>query len=484
MIEIQASPSSQHINYQTHTKRTITDYFIRSTIDVADLDLLTADLNDLPRIPLQIRYDADKIPEISVRYLLFETSLQSYQEEEIAPPVPGSFDVPCEVLPLEVVQRALHGSSTGVFPFTLIVKEQIDIDVLMAEQLIVRKASPGEEAGSEVIHLLNNTVTEHGGVPILDYSETVGDLRAEIIWQVAVHGAVNQRCHLEIDELSQWFELDEYTERIKLAVRTFPGAVLDRIPSYFAQHFPATNGLPLPVRVVIDEVPVNSPVRIYTARRAPELECFYPTGSDVLDKLICDVHAELIKRGLPVSPASCQYQKPLNQFLKYRNSLLTADPRAQFADPKVLRESEREFHNHLYRTLINSLVFGEPTVYEATTGNSRIDLLIADIPTELKIERQLGVSTEEIVGKYCGQAADYVGRRNSRFGFLLVLDAVLGRATPTAPAEQDLCIVDVETDSGGSVAVVGIVMRLPEPPSLLSKAKARIKSVVTRISSK
>jgi hypothetical protein len=184
-----------------------------------------------------------------------------------------------------------------------------------------------------------------------------------------------------------------------------------------------------------------------------------------------------------VSPAACHYQRVLNQFLKYRNSLLVANPKAKFADPNVLRKSELEFHNHLYLRLINDLDFGGKTVYEVTTGNSRIDLLISDIPTELKVERRPDVSTEEIVRTYCGQAAEYVARCDSGFGFLVVLDGVFARETPTAPVDQDLVIADVTTASGDSVAIIGIVLRLPEPPSRLSRVKAKIKNAVTQIRS-
>jgi hypothetical protein len=149
----------------------------------------------------------------------------------------------------------------------------------------------------------------------------------------------------------------------------------------------------------------------------------------------------------------------------------------------VLRKSELEFHNHLYLRLINDLDFGGKTVYEVTTGNSRIDLLISDIPTELKVERRPDVSTEEIVRTYCGQAAEYVARCDSGFGFLVVLDGVFARETPTAPVDQDLVIADVTTASGDSVAIIGIVLRLPEPPSRLSRVKAKIKNAVTQIRS-
>lgn len=482
MIEILPSQSSQYINYQSNSKRTITDYLIRSTGDPALLDLVNIDPSTLPPIRLQITYDAAQLPEFSVRYLLFERSLQSYEEEAIAAPSAGSFDIPSAVLPLDVVQRALQFSATGMFPFSLIVEEQIDVGELTASRLFERQVSPSEEDGTDVIFLLNRTRTELGEVPIRGYSETIGDLRTEIIWRVTVLGKADQLCHLEIDDLSQPFGLDDYKGRIELAMSTIGGTVLARIPAYFEEHFPSTRGLPLPVRVTIDELSVDSPVRIYLAHRAPELECFYPTGDSVLDKLIRLVHAELIKRGLPVSPASCQYQKVLNQFLKYRNSLLATDPKAEFADPKVLRQSEREFHNHLYHRLIASLDIGNPT-YEGTIGNGRVDLLIGGFPTELKVERRPNVDTEEIVRAYSSQAADYVARCNSGFGFLLVLDAVLGRVTPTAPAEHDLVIIDVTTASGDSVAVIGLVMRLPEPPSRLSKVTTKIKNAVTHIRS-
>jgi hypothetical protein len=111
-----------------------------------------------------------------------------------------------------------------------------------------------------------------------------------------------------------------------------------------------------------------------------------------------------------------------------------------------------------------SLDFGDIHT-EVIEGNSRMDLLISTLPTELKIERNKDVSTADIFNSYAQQAADYVARMESYLGFLVVLDAAGNRDEPTPPARQDVDLVDVVTASGARLTVIGLVIRHPRSAS-------------------
>lgn len=469
MIEIRTGESEQYINFSTRFKRTVTHYSIRSaTPDPDSLDL-SAKVTELPIISIPAEFSAACAPEFRLSHRLYQRPLESHKEYSIDPPPEGSYILPCSVLRLEIVEQVLKSREGAEFYFDLIIDEQIDIDELLEAKTFRIEVSSGERSEEEVVAILNRITTNLGPIPITDYFQVIGDLRTEVVWEPEVAGIPSDNWYIEIDELGPYFTPQGYRELIEQALALTGTSVLERIPRRLKDEFRSMSDGPLTVKVIITEIPYDVPLTI-RYRRHPEREIFFPTNIEPIDQVLRRVHLELLQLGMPVGPAAAQYQRVLSYLLKYRSQLLTLNPKVRFADPDVLRENERSFHNHLYLRLNTDLEFGDPNIiYEHEAGNSRIDLLISSIPTELKLERRNNLTTQQIIDTYKQQAADYASRCESPIGILAVLDAVPERGEPSPPAEQDVVVVAVPTASGGPMAVVGIVMRLPRAPSGFSK---------------
>lgn len=469
MIEIRTGESEQYINFSTRFKRTITHYSIRrATRDPDNLDL-SANITDLPIISIPADFSTAGAPEFRLRHRLYQRPLESHKEYPIHPPAEGSYRLPCSVLRLEIVEQVLKSREDAEFYFDLIIDEQIDIDDLLESKAFLVEVSSGERSEEQVVSILNSITTNLGPLPITDYFRVIGDLRTEVVWEPEVTGIPSGNWYVEIDELGPYFTPQEYRELIEQALALTGSSVWERILRRLKHDFRSLSDGPLTVKVIIKEIPNGVPLTI-RYRRHPEREMFFPTNIEPLDQVLRRVHLELLHLGVPVGPAAAQYQRVLSYLLKYRNQLLTLNPKVRFADADVLRENERSFHNHLYLRLNTDLEFGDPNIiYEHEAGNSRIDLLISSIPTELKLERRNHITTQQIIDTYKQQAADYASRCESPIGILAVLDAVPERDEPSPPAEQDVVVVAVPTASGGTVTVVGIIMRLPRVPSGFSK---------------
>jgi hypothetical protein len=466
MIEIIVEHVEQLIEFRARIRRTITDYVIRSTLeDPSQANLALAEPDGLPPIRIQAPYEAPELAELRLQYRLFQRPLESKKEESVVPAIPGQMELPCTVLPLDVVQRVLETSLRPEYRFALIIDEPVDIERLTTDGMLEIQSSPGEEIGAEVVRVMNHVHGPLGRVPVYSFVHVLGDLREFVIREPRVIGVPEHQWHIQIDDLEYQLNAQEYNGHIERAL-ALPGLpFLDRLPSYLTAQFPQTAGRVLTVKIVIEELLTDRAYLARFRRTAPERDLFHRTNNAALDGIILRTQIELLRRGLPFGQEHSAYQRVLAQLLQFRRMLAVG---AQFADPEALRRSERDFHNSLYNRLGVTLEFGDPIVYEVTTGNSRVDLLIANLPTELKLERREGVTTEEIIHTYMAQAADYVSRCESQLGFLVVLDAVPERDVPMPPAEQDVLVVDVLTASGRTVPVIGIVMRLPRRSSELS----------------
>jgi hypothetical protein len=468
MISIRVGETNQYINFSTSIKYTSTEYFISSSIDDSNLLDLLGGSEALPVIPIRAEYDPTSEPEFSLRHRLYLRAMESFEEYSIPPPEPNTRYLPLSILQLDAVQRAIIFDQDADFWFSLIITEKVDTNDFISSGLltVVRKEENLFGVVLVTLTLTNKATTRLGPLHLKSYVHIIGNLREEIIWEPYVDGIPDYLWHLEIGDLGICFNLQEYREHIEHALVRPKEIVLERIYEYLCEHFPLTDDLVLPLKVVIDEMPPDALISVRFKRRLPDRELFFPTGIEALNNLILRLHSELIRKGLPVGPTSPMYQKVLSLLLKYRSSILTV---SNFANANVIRKNEKSFHNHLHAMLSINLEFGDPIYSEVGTGNSRIDLLIAGFPAELKLERRDNVTTEEIISAYKQQAADYVSRCESRLGFLVVLDAVAIRAAPTPPAEQDVLLVEVLTSSGGTVSVIGIVMRLPRSPSEFSE---------------
>jgi len=238
-----------------------------------------------------------------------------------------------------------------------------------------------------------------------------------------------------------------------------------RIPALLKKQYPESRDNILEVIIQVPEIHPGEECAIDVTLRDLSQELYYRTGIVVLDDCILDIHQSLLGYGVPVDPDHDKYQKVLVHLLLYRQNCALY-PDYISADIATMTENAG-FHKHLYSKLIDQLsieaighVFSEVDI-----GNSRVDLLIENIPTELKLEGRKKVTTDEIVESYQGQAADYIARQNAAFGFLVVLDTVLDRELPTSRVDQDIRVVQVTIVSGNSVIVVAIIVRIPRSAS-------------------
>jgi hypothetical protein len=216
--------------------------------------------------------------------------------------------------------------------------------------------------------------------------------------------------------------------------------------------------------VTIDEIQPEIQYTICFTLRDPAKELYYRTNKPALDRVILDVHQRLMELGVGIGQETDVHQRILSQLLLYRDGCLSIPG---YIEAGITKKTEvKGFHEHLHEKLQHDLSFGPPRIIsEADIGNSRIDLLIEDIPIELKLENRKTFTTTQIVDSYKRQAADYVARCNAPFGFLVVLDTVLDRKQPTSPVAQDVKVEQVMTVSGEPVIVIAIIIRIPRSAS-------------------
>jgi len=469
MIDILIGQTDQYINLETGTRFTRTEYYIVSALPKGDpVDFSSIDISTLPPIRIQIRYDQGGNTEFTIRYLLFQMVFESPQEITVSPSGLGSFDIPCSELPLEIVQHALQQKDDATFPFELIITEQFNMHDL--NQCLRIEERKDINFGEDLVEV-ENTARSHVGanlipIPLKSSVRIIGNLREEIIWRVEAIGIEAHKWHVEINDIGLPFQPSEYRELIERALNQQGDNILRRVGTYLGGRYPITDGRPLPIKVVFDEIPPQQTVRIRYLRRFPEEELFFRTGSEPLDRIILNIHRELVRKGLSVGPDAPIYQKVFAAFLKVRASILTVPG---FVDYNEIKKDERTFHQWLHGLLSLDINFGVPTLSEIGTGNGRIDLLIAELPTELKLERRETVTTKEICDSYKQQAADYISRQGSQVGFLVVLDTITARKDPTPPADQDVILEEVTTASGSTVSLICLIIRLPRSPSEFSK---------------
>ncbi len=462
-IEIRQIEIDQYVNFSTEIQRTVINYEIYSTAAPAAIKSLLTDPTNLPDIPLPSSYTSGGDPEFLVQHRPYLGVLEPRSSYQIPAPPPQSERIPCSVLEIEALKRALTNYQDRTFEFTLEISERIDIKGLINDGLLRVNRGPDEQIGVEKVTVSYQAMSSLGPVPLKDVVIPLEDLGKNYVWDVRVDGIQDDSWHLEIGKIGSSFSYLEYERHLKQALSEAGVPTSERIPKYLQGNFHNFDVSDMSVCLIIDEVAPNKPVSIRFTQHCPEKELLHRTGIEDLDHLMINIHARLLELGMP---AECEYQKVLAGLLKYQKIILSG--RKHFVDPVKLRRNERSFHDDLYDKLCIMLDFG-PIEYEVSTGNSRIDLRISKFPVELKLERRDNVDTQEIIAEYQNQAADYVGRCGSYVGFLVVLDAVAFRQTPTPPTDQDVRVVKVLTSSGSDVCLVGIIIRLPRPPSQFSK---------------
>jgi hypothetical protein len=317
----------------------------------------------------------------------------------------------------------------------------------------------------QIVSHLQPRNPENVSLVLRNYPQIVGNLDEEIIWGIRMfEGGRATSWQIEVDTINQLFTIESFNSMVAQALRSQSRTPLERIPAFLRRVYPESSGQILEVVVT---VPAIVPEEVYVMDIdlhdiAGDLYC--STNIPELDQCICDIHLQLLEYGIPVGPETEVYQRVLSQLLIYRYCCAST---TGYIDANVARQTEVEgFHRHLCERLAHQLgIVPVGIVSEPEVGNSRVDLLIEGIPTELKLEDRRTATTDSIVSRYEGQAADYIARQGAPFGFLLVLDTILDRTQPTSPVAQDLRVSRVLNVSGGTVVVIAIVVRIPRPAS-------------------
>jgi hypothetical protein len=463
MITIAETSRADHIDYSQGVWQATINYAVTDPASAGQNHGPIANPLLPPEIPLRLSCGLLADPEYSLRYPRYGRSIHGVVTNPVDPSAITSDSLSSVVLPIAMIQARLQDYGGAQFEFTVIITDRVDIGELTATGGLSIDHSIDPRTGEQFLRVQNKVWSQLGPVTIRNFQQPIGDLAKGILWAPRVNSASYIQWHLLIGDGGHLYTNAEYEELLYDALNLSGLAVPERLPEYFALYRGVPRGQPLTVTVALSELPPSIVVTISFWLRFPERELFYPTKVADLDEIVRRLHAELLQRGVRAGRAEAAHQRVLGEILLYRRAFFTVE---HFAIPDQVRQSEQAFHDHLHANLATSLTFGVPRVYsEVRAGNSRIDLLIEGVPTELKLERRPTVGTAEIIDSYKRQAADYASRSDSRFGFLVVLDAVPDRADPAPLAEHDVMLVDVPTSSGETVAVIGLIIRLPRSPS-------------------
>ncbi len=372
-------------------------------------------------------------------------------------------------LDFNLLGRLFRNSPGLKFPFSVMIRREINLDELKTQGFIYEEIFPIVHGRS---YRIQNRLRSNDlwGTPILlnNYPKLIGDLRTEIIRSIDMFsGARSESWKVSVDSIELAFTADTYSLAITRALREQAYSVFERIPSFLSRSYQWDERSPLEVVVTIPEVEINRDYRIDAHLFNPAEELFYPSGIPIIDTCLQNIHAQLLENGIPIDPGTEIYQRLLRQLLSYRYHCART---SEYISPSIISHSEISgFHCHLNSKLADQLdTTTLDIVNEQQLGNSRVDMMIAGYPVELKLEDRRTASTDDIVRRYEGQAADYVARQGCRFGFLMVLDTVLDRRQPTASLDQDVRFRHVQTASGQSVIVIAIVIRIPRSASDLT----------------
>lgn len=363
---------------------------------------------------------------------------------------------------LEHIENLFKTRQEGFrFEFTILMRETVVWEELERENLIKIDVE-GDNRRQRVIISHNFADIEQ----ILYYPYHLGNLEEEIIWDLKMFARTSsENWQIEIGTILQPFTIEEFRKTIEAGLRIQTEPVLKRVPAYLRRQYPESIGHPLDIVVTIDEMKPGIQYKIYFTLREPAQELYYRTNNPAIDKVIVHIHQRLIDLGVAIGQETELHQKVLSQLLLYRDACLSLQG---YISAELAKKTETKgFHEHLHEKLHHNLSFGNSVniISEPDIGNSRIDLLIEGIPTELKLEDRKTFTTPDIVNSYKEQAADYIARCNAPFGFLVVLDTVLNRKQPTSPVEQDVKIEQVTTSAGGTVIVIAVIVRIPRKAS-------------------
>ncbi len=423
------------------------------------------------RLPFNWSLEVD----VSIKYQLIPRKFAPLDEFSIAGDLLAGGIIPlARVVDFEHLERQFEDRRDFRFYFTITAWESVNLNDLRELRWIEESIEETEAYRRiRIINCLSPRNPENSSLLLRNYPKIIGNLDEEIIWEIGMFaGRRSESWQIEIDVISQPFMIESFKSVVSQALREQSKPVLERIPAFLRRAYPESSDHPLEVVVTVPEIEPKTECTINVTLRDPAGDLYYSTSNPELNRLIRDIHLRLLEHGIPVGPETEVYQRVLAQLLIYRDSCASI---TGYIDASVAEKSEiKGFHQHLRQRLRHQLdIELVDIVSEPQIGNSRVDLLIEGIPTELKLEDRKTATTDDIVERYEGQAADYIARQGAPFGFLLVLDTVLDREQPTSRVDQDWRLAQVPNVSGASIMVIALVIRIPRPASDHTKLARR-----------
>lgn len=400
--------------------------------------------------------------ELTVKFLPPLGRLRAFREEKLDPTLLDNHVVPLHsFIDLDHLSWLWETGADFRYPLELVLRSSMPLQALHAEGLV--QVSVCEEDCLRYFVIQNRSL-KMSPVVVKSYRQIIGNLDREIIGDITMFvGARAESWQIKVDGIHQPFQSQGLIQRIQQALSQQAVSVPNRVPLFFRETYHESSHNPLEVTVTIPEMLPDENYTISVALRNPISTLYHETGNREIDRCLQEALDAILDSGVSSEDAvTCQ--RVLRELLVYRHSCGSVP---DYIHATVAQNNEIEgFHRHLHDKLATQLntrllrVISEPEI-----GNSRVDLLIEDIPTELKLEDRRTATTDDIVNRYRAQAADYVGRQSSRFGFLLVLDIVLDRDLPASRVDQDFRVDKVPNVSGDTVTVIALVIRIPRPAS-------------------
>jgi hypothetical protein len=129
------------------------------------------------------------------------------------------------------------------------------------------------------------------------------------------------------------------------------------------------------------------------------------------------------------------YETVINSILNYMDQNLREN---FFKDESF---DEKAFHKDLLRHFRADYQIGASAQKEIHTGGGKVDILVNDVPVELKVEKG-EVDVDRIIDKNKKQACQYASSQGKQVGILCVLD-LTKKGKPIPPPSNDIHIVEV-----------------------------------------
>lgn len=428
-----------------------------------------------PSLIVQLDIDLKPEDEISVEYSLPSVYLAPIERQLIDYSMIANGQIPFSALiradEIASLERHVKDRTGYSFKFQFIVRRRVSLDDIRAKGLLLHIVD--DQLGFRRIRVSHSIRPMSGSstidrIDFTNYRVEIGNFATEIISKIEMFaGNSEAKWALWIDAIGHRLEKESLREWVEQAMSEVRLAPLLRVPELISRKHP-TAAKSYQLHTVIDRVSDGVEYEIVATTSNPAQDLFYPTGHPDLDETMRHIHLFMFNQGLTLGPESVGYHRILRHLVMYRYNCGSVKG---YIDPSIVDKSEIDgFHRHFTDNLVNDFEYQLVSVMsEASIARSRVDLLVEGLPIELKLEVRRNVTTQETIDAYKEQAGEYIAQRGAPFGFLVVLDTVLDHEQIHGPSSQDIQVVAVPTQSGGTVTVIGIVVRISRPASDFSK---------------